>query len=179
MEGYWQSYRYFADAADKIRQELTPRDPMEPGNAAVAAEIDAVEAVSLHVRRGDYVTNAGAAPFHGLCSLDYYRAAVNHVRARVGAPHLFIFSDDHDWARDNLRFDLPTTYVVANPPDRGFRDMQLMARCRHHITANSSFSWWGAWLNPRHDKIVVAPQAWFADPKIDTRDLIPQGWTRL
>lgn len=179
LEGYWQSERYFADAADVIRRELTPREPMDPENAAMAAQIEGVEAVSVHVRRGDYVTNAGANAFHGLCSLDYYQAAVGLIRERVQAPHLFVFSDDHAWTRDHLAFDLPTTYVVANPPDRGFRDMELMARCRHHVVANSSFSWWGAWLNPRVDKTVVAPKNWFADPDVDTRDLIPSNWTRL
>lgn len=179
MEGYWQSERYFVEAADTIRRELTPSAPLEPENAATAAEIDGVEAVSVHVRRGDYVTNATAATFHGTCSLDYYRAAVDLVRQRVARPHLFVFSDDRVWMRDNLHFDLPTTYVSANPPDRGFRDMQLMSRCRHHIIANSSFSWWGAWLNPRRDKLVVAPERWFAGHSNDTSDLLPQDWIRV
>jgi hypothetical protein len=93
--------------------------------------------------------------------------------------HLFVFSDDQDWVRDNLRFAPPTTLVAANSPDRGFRDMQLMARCRHHIIANSSFSWWGAWLNPASAKIVVAPKRWFAANVNDTRDLLPDGWVSL
>lgn len=179
LDGFWQSERYFAEAAETIRRELTPLAPLEPENAAVAAEIDGALAVSLHVRRGDYVSNAHTNSYHGVCSLDYYRKAVAAVAQKVGAPHLFVFSDDHDWTRENLAFEWPTTYVTANPADRGFRDMQLMARCRHHVIANSSFSWWGAWLNPRPDKVVVAPQAWFANSPNDTRDLIPAGWVRL
>lgn len=99
--------------------------------------------------------------------------------SRVARPHLFIFSDDHAWVQDNLEFDQPTTFVLANPPDRGFRDMQLMSRCRHHIIANSSFSWWGAWLDPRPDKLVVAPVRWFSSGTLDTRDLLPDRWVRL
>ncbi len=179
IDGYWQSERYFCDAALTIRADLTPTTPLEPYNAATAAHIDEVEAVSVHVRRGDYVTNAQANAFHGTCSLDYYRAAVDFVGRRAGRPHLFVFSDDPNWTRDNLRSDLSTTYVTANPPDCGYRDMQLMSRCRHHIIANSSFSWWGAWLNPRPDKIVVAPAVWFAKPGKNTRDLLPTAWVRL
>lgn len=179
MDGYWQSERYFADAADVIRQELTPRDALEPNNAAVAAEIGQVNAVSLHVRRGDYVSNSHTNAYHGVCSLDYYRAAVSHIRSTVAEPHLFVFSDDHDWTRENLKLDLPTTYVVANSADRGFRDMQLMSLCRHHVIANSSFSWWGAWLNPSPEKVVVAPARWFAAGENDTKDLVPTAWVRL
>lgn len=179
LDGYWQSERYFIDAADVIRRELTPRDALEPNNAAVAAEIGEVNAVSLHVRRGDYVSNAHTNAYHGICSLDYYRAAVAQIREKVAEPYLFVFSDDHDWTRENLKLDLPTTYVVANAADRGFRDMQLMSLCQHHVIANSSFSWWGAWLNPSPTKIVVAPATWFATGANDTKDLVPAGWVRL
>jgi hypothetical protein len=178
MDGYWQSERYFADAATQIRTELTPIAPLEPENAATAAAIDRVTAVSVHVRRGDYVSNAHTNSYHGTCSLDYYQSAINLVRSQVEHPHLFVFTDDQAWTRANLISDLPATYVSANPADRGFRDMQLMSRCRHHIIANSSFSWWGAWLNPRLDKIVVAPVKWFAASTNSTRDLVPKEWRR-
>lgn len=178
IDGYWQSERYFKDVAETIRAELTPRDPLEPANAATAAEIDRVEAVSVHVRRGDYVSNARTNAYHGTCPLDYYRRAVEYIKARTSKPHLFVFSDDTAWTCANLRSDLPTTYIDANP-NRGFRDMQLMSRCRHHIIANSSFSWWGAWLNPSPHKIVVAPRRWFAGSANDTCDLLPADWVRL
>ncbi len=184
MDGYWQSERYFADAAATLRRELTPHAPLEPENARIAdmiqgAVIRGATAVSLHVRRGDYVTNAHTNAYHGVCSLDYYRAAVAHVTATCPDAHFFVFSDDHGWTRDNLTTGRPTTFVEANPADRGFRDMQLMAMCRHHIIANSSFSWWGAWLNPAPDKIVVAPARWFAADDKDTSDLVPKAWVRL
>ncbi len=179
LDGYWQSERYFSDIAGVLRQEFTAKAPLDRENAALAEAIDAVNAVSLHVRRGDYVGDPTTNRFHGICSPDYYQRAVDYITARAGGPHLFVFSDDRQWTRANLRFAAPTTFVGANSPDCGYRDMQLMARCRHHIVANSSFSWWGAWLNPSPEKIVVAPSRWFNQARSDTRDLIPEDWVRL
>ena len=179
LEGYWQSEKYFLDHADTVRREFVPRAPLDPENAALAAQIDAVNAISLHVRRGDYVSDPTTRRYHGTCALDYYRSAVDYVGHRVEAPHLFLFSDDPEWTRQNLEFPFPTTVVTANLPDRGYRDMQLMARCNHHIVANSSFSWWGAWLSPGGQKIVVAPSRWFNSASNDTRDLIPESWVRI
>ena len=179
LDGYWQSERYFSSIAVLLRQELTAKAPLDPKNEALARSIDAVNAVSLHVRRGDYVDNPATTRFHGVCSLDYYQRAIDYISLRVEAPHLFVFSDDPQWTRANLRYAAATTFVDANPPDRGYRDMGLMARCRHHIIANSSFSWWGAWLNPSCEKIVIAPDRWFSAARNDTRDLIPPGWVRL
>jgi Glycosyl transferase family 11 len=179
LSGYWQTEKYFAEFAAALRRELAPREGLEPENAAIAAAIDATNAVSLHVRRGDYVTEPRTSRYHGVCSIDYFRAAAEFIEKRAGAIHLFVFSDDQEWCRDNLALGMPTTFVAANSPDRGFRDMQLMARCRHHVIANSSFSWWGAWLNPSPTKIVVAPQRWFDAGSADTRDLIPASWVRL
>jgi len=179
LDGYWQSEKYFSDCAELLRQEFTPSMSLDGENAAMAARIAAVNAVSLHVRRGDYVSELDVSRYHGICPPDYYRSAVDYIAQRVPGIHLFVFSDDQHWVRENLRFDLPTTLVAANSPDRGFRDMQLMARCRHHIVANSSFSWWGAWLNPARGKIVVAPRRWFDASSNDTRDLIPPDWVRL
>jgi hypothetical protein len=179
LDGYWQSERYFSDIAGVLRQEFSAKASSDPANEALAAGIDAVNAVSLHVRRGDYVSDPATNRFHGICSPDYYQRAVDYISARAGVPHLFVFSDDQQWSRANLHFAVPMTFVGANPPDCGHRDMQLMARCRHHIIANSSFSWWGAWLNPLRERIVVAPRQWFCVSDNDTRDLIPPNWVRL
>jgi hypothetical protein len=179
LDGFWQTERYFSDFADILRQEFTPAAPLEPENAAVVARIDSTCAVSLHVRRGDYVDEPGTTQYHGVCSLEYFRAAVQYIQDQAGSIHLFVFSDDQEWSRRNLPLGPPTTVVDANSSERGFRDMQLMARCRHHIVANSSFSWWGAWLNPSPTKIVVAPRRWFHASRNDTRDLIPSSWVQL
>lgn len=136
-------------------------------------------AVSLHVRRGDYVSDARTHAAHGLCSIDYYRAAVRYIIDRVEAPEFFVFSDDIAWARGNLDISHPCHYLDHNRGAESYNDMRLMSLCHHHIIANSSFSWWGAWLNPRDDKIVVAPARWFASGNRRLDDLFPPGWVTL
>lgn len=178
LVGYWQSERYFSDAAAQIRTDFTFRLPMEGRNAELAGEMARVNTVSLHVRRGDYVSNPRTGATHGVCSLDYYRAAIRHVAERVRQPHFFVFSDDIVWAQANLKFDFQCVYVQHNRGAESYNDMRLMSLCRHHIIANSSFSWWGAWLNPSSEKIVVAPKKWFAN-EMDVRDLFPAGWVTL
>jgi hypothetical protein len=179
LQGYWQSEKYFKSAEDKLRSELCVLDKPDAANQAILDRILPCPAVSLHIRRGDYVTNASAASVHGVCPLDYYDAAIRHIGSLVQDPHFFVFSDDPQWAKDNLKTDYPIQFVDVNGPDRGVEDMWLMKSCKHHIVANSSFSWWAAWLNNRQDKIVVAPKTWFLDKKLDSRDLVPQQWHRI
>jgi hypothetical protein len=179
LDGYWQTEKYFLHIADQLRREFALQTPLVGTNATLAAQISATNAVSLHVRRGDYVSDPTTNRYHGVCSLDYYQRAVEFIKGRTEAPHVFIFSDDPEWSRTYLRFSAPTTFVDVNSPDNGVADLRLMSGCRHHILANSSFSWWGAWLNPSTAKIVIAPSRWFADAAHDTQDLIPPAWVRL
>jgi hypothetical protein len=142
--------------------------------------MEAVESVSLHVRRGDYVSNARANAVHGTCSLAYYRQAIALVRERVIAPRFFIFSDDISWARAHLSFDdAPATFVDWNGPEAPQEDLRLMARCRHHVIANSSLSWWGAWLSTTPGQIVVSPRDWFSTNNDRARDVVPERWIRI
>lgn len=179
LQGYWQSERYFADATAELRADFAFRQPLSAVNAAWAERIGCCAAVSLHVRRGDYVSDARTHAAHGVCSLDYYRAAARHIAGRVEAPEFFVFSDDIDWARDNLDIGHPCHYLDHNRGAESHNDMRLMSLCRHHVLANSSFSWWGAWLNPRTDKVVVAPSRWFAGGERRVDDLFPNGWVTL
>jgi hypothetical protein len=181
LDGYWQSERYFSGIVDLLRQEFMLKAPVDAANEAIVAKVReaGASAVSLHIRRGDYVNNPQTAQYHGVCALDYYRAAVDYVSARVSVPHFFVFSDDHAWVSENFKLEHAVTLVDVNGADRGVWDMALMKACRHHVIANSSFSWWGAWLNPHADKIVVAPQRWFTGASHDTSDLIPSEWVRL
>jgi hypothetical protein len=179
LVGYWQSEKYFKSIATTIREDYNYKQPIDIHNAKWVAKIGEVNSVSMHVRRGDYVSDPRANATHGLCSLEYYRAAIRHVADRVADPHFFIFSDDMEWVRENMKVDYPCEYVSHNDGAESYRDMQLMSTCQHHIIANSSFSWWGAWLNPREDKIVVAPERWFPDQQRQTDDLIPPQWYRL
>lgn len=179
LDGYWQSERYFVSNATAIRKDFTLNAPLDTPNTEMLAFIDSVNAVSLHVRRGDYVEDPNTNRVHGVCPIDFYSNAVRYISDRVGQIHLFVFSDDHEWVRHNLAFDYPSTFVTLNSSTRGVCDMMLMRQCKHHIVANSSFSWWGAWLNPAEGKIVIAPLKWFSDESKDTRDLTPAGWVLL
>jgi hypothetical protein len=179
LEGYWQSPKYFYDIQDIIRAEFTVRSGPDAGNRRMAEEIAGAESVAIHVRRGDYVSSPAISSRHGTCSMEYYQTAVKTIIGRVVQPHFFVFSDDPAWAKENLSLTGPKTVIGQNGPDHAYEDMRLMSLCKHHIIANSSFSWWGAWLCRNPDKVVIAPQQWFQDKNINTGDLIPAQWTRL
>lgn len=179
MKGYWQSEKYFADIRDIIRREFTVKSEPHAQNSAFAQMIGEVNSVSIHVRRGDYITNPQTNRFHGVSNLNYYQTSVAYLAARVGQPHFFVFSDDPDWCQANLQIPYPTTFVTNDGATKPHEDLRLMSLCKHNIVANSSFSWWGAWLNPNPEKIVCAPRRWFNDPNVDTRDLLPSDWNQL
>ena len=179
LTGNWQSERYFADSADLIRAEFQLAAPFTPDRAQLAETIVARNAVSAHVRRGDYVSNPVANAYHGTCDPDWYAAAKSRMDDAVPNGDYVIFSDDPDWARTNLSDFANALFVEPSGDGKDEQDLHLMAMCRHHIIANSSFSWWGAWLNPRPDKVVIAPLHWFKGAAHDTRDILPAGWVRL
>jgi len=178
LAGYWQSEKYFQDAEPIIREDFTFKIPMASRNEQIAEKIAQANAISLHVRRGDYVNNPHTKATHGICSPDYYRDAIGYMAKQIENPHFFIFSDDMPWVRSQMKLDFPCYYIEHNSGAESYNDMRLMSMCQHHIIANSSFSWWGAWLNPYPNKIVIAPRKWFANNS-DTDDLIPPGWIRL
>ncbi|MBI2843638.1 MAG: alpha-1,2-fucosyltransferase [Armatimonadetes bacterium] len=179
LDGYWQSERYFADIADVIRKELTIKHSFDPANQKMAQAIRGCESVSLHIRRGDYVTDPNCNKHHGTCPISYYQAAAREIASVVDNPCFFVFSDDLEWARHNLELTFPTTYVGINGSDKDYEDMRLMSLCRHHVIANSTFSWWGAWLCDNTDKVVIAPKKWFNNPDLNTDDVTPQSWWRI
>ena len=176
LDGYWQSEKYFDDVADTIRREFTIKVPPDARSREIAAQVAATDSVSVHVRRGDYVADPQKSQARNVCTPDYYERSVRRVAEACGNPHLFLFSDDPDWVARKLRFAHPTT-LVRHGSDH--EDLRLMSLCRHHIIANSSFSWWGAWLDPRPDKLVLAPGRWMNDPRVDDRDVVPPGWIRM
>lgn len=182
LVGFWQSYRYFADIEDVLRSDFGFRDELPPSAADHAQAIARPGAVCLHVRRGDY-TEPKQMNFIGLSSIDYYRRAVARVRECVEEPVFFIFSDDTDWCRANFRWlGRAARYMeYATPP--GFKrhasDLQLMTLAEYFITANSTFSWWAAWLAGDRAKLVITPKEWFKDPRLSADDLVPARWERL
>ncbi len=142
--------------------------------------IDGCEAVSVHVRGGDYRDPQSQNRFGDVCTPEYYRQAIRRVRERVSDPVFFVFSDDPDYAREMLGELGDAVYVTHNTGPESYRDMQLMSRCRHHIIANSSFSWWGAWLDPRADKTVYAPARWLNNnPTITSESILPDEWIKI
>jgi len=179
LQGYWQSEKYFVNATAVLRADFAFRETLSAINADWAEQISRCAAVSLHVRRGDYISESRTHATHGVCSVDYYHAAVRHIADRVDSPVFFVFSDDIAWARANLDIGYSCHFIDHNRGTESYNDMRLMSLCRHHIIANSSFSWWGAWLNSDADKIVVAPDRWFASGNRQLNDLIPQGWVKL
>ena len=178
LVGYWQSEKNFTWNRKRLLQDIRLRNPL-PYNTPLLNEISNTHSVALHIRRGDYVSNKAAAQFHGLCDLAYYHAAIDKLKVRIPALHVFVFSDEPAWAQANLRLDVPTSYVDANTLDKGYIDLELMSHCRHHVIANSSFSWWGAWRCQSLDQLVYAPRRWFADKATDTSDVVPANWNKI
>ena len=179
LDGSWQSEKYFADIEVVIRQEFTVKTPPTGKNKELAEQIASCESVSLHIRRGDYVFNSHTNQILGTCDLDYYSRCVERLTQTVKNPHFFIFSDDHKWARNNLKLPYPMTLVNHNGADKNHEDLRLLSQCKHHIIANSTFSWWGAWLNQNPEKIVLAPKRWFKSDDYNPKDLIPVKWTKV
>ena len=178
LTGYWQSEKYFKFVEPILRQELQFREPMDEKNRAMIRQIRETNAVGLHIRRGDYVSNREYRQTFGICDLSYYRNAILHITSKVPDTRFFVFSDDPVWAKENMGVS-NTAFVTHNQGTDSYRDMQLMSLCQHNIIANSTFSWWGAWLNPNPDKIVIAPKNWFADARLHNKDLIPDTWIVL
>lgn len=177
--GHWQCERYFDDISDTLRDDFTVKTPPSDANSRMADEIRSREAVCLHVRRGDYVAHWQNRQDLGVCGKDYYDRAVAEIAGKVKDPHFFVFSDDPAWCRAELKTGFPTTVVDLNGPETDYEDLRLMAGCRHFIIANSSFSWWGAWLSPNPGKLVIAPSKWFNNPARAPKDIIPERWTRI
>jgi len=179
--GYFQSERYFSSIVKTLRDRFSPREPFSAKAAEFLNQIENSRLpVSVHVRRGDYL-NPGTAEVHGILGEAYYREAIARIESAFGdGAEFFVFSDDPVAAEQLLHFVPKSRLTHARgDPERPWEDMALMARCRHHIIANSSFSWWGAWLNPSSDKLIIAPREWFTPAelkKLNTADLYPRGW---
>jgi hypothetical protein len=164
--GYWQSPRYFKDYADIIRKEVGFKEPPPWGDSFKFRNT-----VFIHIRRGDYL-NSGTREYHGVDLNSYYETAINYIKERVEDPCFLVFSDDLDWCRKNMPYQ-----VLHCPTSRD--ELHLMSKCCHGIGANSSFSWWANYLGDRPGRISIAPKKWFVNESIDTRDLCPTHWIRL
>ena len=175
LAGYWQSEKYFSFIEEKIKAEFTFKIEIDDINKKYLEEMNKVESISLHVRRGDYLSS----PSLNVCTEKYYENAITYFRERIENPIFFVFSNDIEWCRQNIN-GKDIKYINVNKGERSYNDMRLMSACKHNIIANSSFSWWGAWLNSNAQKIIVAPNKWINNSKnVSESDIIPEKWKKI
>jgi hypothetical protein len=179
MDGYWQSEKYFNTIREELIREFTPAGSLSAQTMSLAEKIRSVQSVSIHVRRGDYVADPLNIKRFEVCSKSYYKQAMSAVTEKVSDPSFFIFSDEPEWFKKNIQTTFPVEYVTHNTGSNSYEDMYLMSLCKHNIIANSSFSWWAAWLNKNKEKIVIAPKRWFKDNSKNSKDLLPETWMKL
>jgi len=176
LQGYWQDERYFADIRLRIRRDFSLKQPLDARNRECRARILDGPSAFFHVRRGDYLSPQVSHLF-GVCTADYYDRALKILRAREPGVKTFVFSDDPGWAAQNSIGGTGAEIIDWNAaaPER---DLALMQACNHAVIANSSFSWWGAWLGERLGSIIIAPKIWYkAVPEF--RDIVPERWMRI
>lgn len=172
--GYWQHHQYVQLVEDKLRKAFVFKEPLDKRNEDCVQTLAAHETVAVHVRRGDYLNHPSLG---GICDLSYYQQGLQILEEKLDNPLYVFFSNDMTWCKDNLNVK-NAVYVDWNKGEQSYRDMQLMGCCNHYIIANSSFSWWGAWLNPNPNKLVVSPKKWVND-EADPAALIHPQWIRL
>lgn len=175
MVGYWQSEKYFKDMAKEIHWLFNFNKAAlfnsSNGSSEIRKDIYRSDSIALHVRRQDYVK---LQHFHGMPTVDYYREAVAYIRRRRYDTKVFVFSDDIQWCEENF----PRDFTFVRGTDK-YEDLRLMSECKHAVIANSSFSWWGAWLQQKLGGIIVAPKQWFADPNMNDVDIVPARWVKM
>lgn len=180
LAGYWQTEKYFGHIRPTLLTELTLRAPVSPYIQRIADQIaSAPQSASVHFRRGDYVSDPKVAAFHGVCSVDYYTHAIQSLRKQVhDSPHFFLFSDDPDWLAANIPAEVESYTIVDARQSSAREDLWLMSLCRHHVIANSSFSWWGAWLS-KQQGLNFAPAKWFTSAEFNDCDVAPPTWHKV
>ena len=176
LDGVFQNELYFADIREQILKEFTLR--VESDKVQETKKyIKSITSVSIHIRRGDYVSNVHANAYHGILPVTYYKNAYQEIVKQIGSNFtLFVFTDDVEWANKNIKFH-PQTFMMSTHSFGNAEELTLMSYCNHNIISNSSFSWWAAWLNQNPNKIVIAPQQWTA--KNIENDIIPKTWKKI
>ena len=175
LKGYFQSEKYFSKYREILLNELDIVTDFTEKTKDMLNCIDKVNAVSIHIRRGDFLKH----DVHNTDKSDYYKKAMQCIEDKVKDPVYFVFSDDMHWVKANFKTNHVTHYVDFNDASTNYEDLKLMSACKNNIIANSSFSWWGAWLNRNEGKIVVAPEQWFNGDVFDYSDVIPETWIKI
>lgn len=176
LVGFWQSEKYFP-GHDILRQDLVLKAPLPLPALDLVKRMKQSNSVAIHVRRGDYLSDPKTLAKHGVCSEGYYHQALKLIRQKLVNPQFFVFSDDAAWVKTN--FDVADAVFVSDFGFAAEQDLMLISKCKHQIIANSSFSWWGAWLNDHAEKVVIAPTPWFDDRQFPDNDLIPPSWNKV
>ncbi len=178
--GYWQTEKFFQDCNSIIRSDFTFKNSPSHKNLEIFQEIiETPSSISLHIRRGDYLDKKNLN-IHGVCSQISYQKAVTRIGEHCSnTPTVFIFSDEPEWVSENFDLPYPFKIIDQNSPEKGIEDLRLMSICKHHVIANSSFSWWGAWLSKFEKGMVVAPSRWFASSKLFNPDIYCDDWIQL
>jgi Glycosyl transferase family 11 len=179
LDGWWQSEKYFAGVGGEIRNMYSPKKAPTPRSEELAKALKGQATVAVHVRRGDYIANDDASQFHGTCSTGYYEDAISRMQHEVPEAMFCVFSDDPDWARGNLKFPARTEFVSAKGPLGVAEDFFLLCNCRHFVIANSTFSWWPAWIADSPGQHVIAPSRWFRGFEVNLADRFPADWELL
>jgi len=182
LRGFWQDERYFLSLENEIREKFKFKPSVcRTENKLVSEKIANTNSVSIHIRRSDYANDKSVLALNGILPIGYYYKAIELISGKVDQPHYFIFSDEPDWVLQHFNIQSISTIVSINNGKYSYEDMRLMSLCKHHIIANSSFSWWGAWLNPSKDKIVIAPNQWYADPIVNkqVKQIVPASWIKI
>lgn len=174
LDGYWQTEKYFLVNRQKLLNDFCLKQSLSAVANNLANHAKSVCSVSIHVRRGDYLNYSNT---FNIQSVDYYQRAINVLKNKLVSPIFFVFSDDITWCKANLSFANDLIFIDESIAD--YEQLTLMSLCSHHIIANSSFSWWGAWLGLNQDKVVIAPQNWFADHALTVNDIVPNDWLKL
>jgi hypothetical protein len=176
--GFWQSYKYITEFRDIIIKDFSFKNEFNTEIKQIANKITSSESVSVHIRRGDYAYNQKTKSFHGVLSDTYYQSSFNIIAQKLSNPTFYVFSDDIEWVKNNMVIPGKVIYVSKKTFDE-IDEMYLMSICNHNIIANSSFSWWGAWLGTYKAKIVIAPDKWLISNTVEVKDLIPHNWIRI
>ena len=181
LKGYWQSEKYFVDISEIIRNELKIKTNISDLGIEISKLISGSNSASLHIRRCDYNLGSYSDQILDALGIEHYRKAIEKLSAAEKDLVFFVFSDDPQWVKENLKLECPVVYVDHNTAVTNYEDLSLMSLCKHNIIANSSFSWWAAWLNNNPAKKVYAPKRWFNSSvrNIDEKDVIPKAWIRV
>ena len=179
LAGMFQSERFFTPVAKLLRLHFSQRYPPQPEVAAMAERIRSGPSAAIHFRRGDYVRNTTFATQIGVIGMDYYQRVAKLLRERSPNATLYIFSDDIESVAREFHPLGPHEFVRCVEPWHPWDKLRLMSLCEHIAIANSTFSWWAAWLNPSPEKLVIAPDPWFSGKELDGRDVVPESWQRL